>query len=239
MDYNKHIIINTSQLYDLAFLQLIIRYNLLNVLMFTLNNCYVYTLFLGSKDCITSMPIVDNEMPMIYDPATNLTIYPNRQGHIILEYNKPIRMSCVGSHFVSPFYDPNISEITIKCIKRHKLQYNGTDYLLNRFRCLNVPVSSITVTDDMCQVVNSEIINVGFQTKNKHIILYRICFHTKKKTTLYTWYYVDVPKFRYIQNSTTKPNFIKTGTFGSLNVDAAYEKQVSRYIALKCIIVFI
>lgn len=178
-------------------------------------------------------------MPMIYDPETNLTVYPNRQGHIIFKYNTPIRMSCVGSHFVSPFNDPDVSEITIKCINRHKLNYNSTDYSFNQFRCLNVPASSIVLSDEMCQVANSQVISVGFQTKNKHIILYRICFHTKKITTLYTWYYVDVPKYRYVQNSTSKPNFIKTATFGSIDVDAAYEKQVSRYIALKCLIIFI
>lgn len=231
--------INTSQICDLVYLLLKITYNLFNVLMFPFLICYVYTLFLGSNDCILSMPMLDNEMPMIYDPETNLTVYPNRQGHIIFKQNKSISMSCVGNHFVSPFNDSNISEITIKCINRHKLQYNGTDYSFDQFRCQKVPVSSVSITNEMCQVVNSVIINVGFQTKNKHIVLYRICFHTRRKTTIYSWYYVDVPKFRYIQNSTTKPSFLKTKALGSLDVDGAYAKQVSRYIALKCIIVFI
>lgn len=179
------------------------------------------------------MPQFDFETPMIYDPETNLTVYPNRQSHIILKFNTSIRLSCVGNHFVSPFYREDISEITVKCINRHLLRYNDSDYSLESYRCQRVPVASLIPTDQMCQVYDGVVMNVGFETKNKFSVLYRLCFHTEKKTTLYTWYYLDVPRYRYIQNTTTKPKYIKTESFKPIDVEAAYANQVSRYIAFK------
>lgn len=118
------------------------------------------------------------------------------------------------------------SEVTVKCVNGYTLSYNGEEHDFDMFRCSALPKAKLTAANASCNGIVNGVFNVGFYTKEP-LNLYKVCFDTKIKRTLYSWTYLNLPSFDGIQWSTTLPKFVKTENFKSFNMVDVYNHKVS------------
>lgn len=148
-------------------------------------------------------------------------------GNLIVKPNEYIKLSCTGSFFISPFLDRKINEISVKCIHKNYVTYRDKSYDFNKFICNDTPPPNLRMTNLSCQN-NSRVLEVGFQTKNKNIPFYRICFDLEHKNTLYVWYNLQSPYIKRRQISRFRPHYVKTRSFYPLKINMVYKLQVSK-----------
>lgn len=180
-------------------------------LLFTLNNSHINILFKGPFDCIVSVPSEGNNMPIpLVTTSTGkpTVIYPDDDGKFIIRHNNHFNMSCAGSEFTSPLHIGHDKLVTT-CLNG-SLVYRGKNYVFDQFKCRRNPKPTILVTKKICQMMSNRIIEVGFRTSFGFIVLYKVCFDTNFKSTVYAWYFVNPPINNYHQKSVFEPAFIKS-----------------------------
>lgn len=140
------------------------------------------------------------------DDDSSMIIYPDENGQFIIKHNNKLIMSCPGNKFISP-NRIGLKNLAAKCFNGN-LKYKGRIYDFNKFKCATNPKPKIVVTQNMCQELSNNVIEVGFETFYGFKILYKICFDVYLKNTLYTWYFVNLPINNYIQHSAFEPKFV-------------------------------
>lgn len=182
-------------------------------------------------DCKLWVPFQDYNMPIPITANTSSPeiISPNVNGNLIVKHNEYIKLSCTGSFFISPIINRNINEISVKCYQKNVVIYRDKSYKFNEFVCNDTPRPNIKMTQLTCQNSgHNRVLEVGFQTKNKNIPFYRICFDTKYKNTLYVWYSLQSPYIKRRQINRLRPSFIFTKFYVPLKINRVYKQQVSK-----------
>lgn len=180
-------------------------------------------------DCKLWVPFQDYNMPIpiTANTSTPEIVSPNMNGNLIVKRNEFIKLSCPGSFFVSPIISRKITEISVKCFHKNIVEYYNKTYSFNDFICNDIPRPNIRLTKLTCQN-NNKVLEVGFQTKNRNIPFYRICFDFEYKNTLYVWYNLQSPYIKRRQNSRLRPSYILTRSYRPLKINKLYKNQVSK-----------
>lgn len=167
-------------------------------------------------------------MAIPYQP--NITgakiIPPGKNGYIYVGHGEYFQFSCSSFTFVSPTSCKGKTEVTVKCLKKNTVSYNGRRYNFDIFRCSKVPKAKLMITNKTCNGEKNGVFNIGFDTK-VDLTLYKVCFDTKIKHTLYAWNYVNTPTLKSIQTSKLIPQFVKSEHFQDINMVQVYSSQVS------------
>lgn len=163
------------------------------------------------------IPFITNSTPAI--------IHPNKYGFFTIKAQDEFKLGCGDSEFVSPV--TGVREITVKCLTTTYLQFNERKYQFDRFRCKEIPIPKMVMTNQRCQNDGSVIAKVGFPTPSAFLVLYKLCFDPKQGYTEYAWYHVYSPIYKLRQVSTGKTHYFKTKNFGDINIEKQYINQVS------------
>lgn len=163
-------------------------------------------------------------------------IRPRSDGVMTFKHNSRIKLSCTYEPFVRPI--ENVSEITVKCLNGSLVEYNDKVYEFDLFKCNTVPKPTLKRTNTSCQgKPENEVLEVGFETEDAFLIVYKICFDTKARNTLYSWYHVHAPYLQAYDKLYVKPALNFTTIFGDVHPPTQYELQVStRRIKKICIV---
>lgn len=174
------------------------------------------------------MPSVDNDLPILFksNATKSKVIYPDKNGNMVLKHKEKFKLSCGrGNKFVTPMrYGPY--ELDVKCLNGTFIQYRNYTYTLDVFRCKTAPMSTMRITQKTCKSVNYNVVEVGFQTKTAFLLLYRICFDSWNKNTLYTWHFVNAPLYKLRQKPKLKPKFSEPVLFNKVDILSDYANQV-------------
>lgn len=187
----------------------------------------IITLLVGPHDCVVSVPRDGNHMPipLVTSSAGEPTvIYPDENGKFIIRHESYLNMSCAGSKFTSPSRVV-LENVVATCLKG-MLMYEGKKYDFDQFKCSRNPKPTLSVTRHICQRMTDRIIEVGFKTGFGFIVLYKVCFDTVFKSTLYTWHVVNPPLNNFRQNSVVEPTLINPYLKDD-DVEEEYQKMVS------------
>lgn len=150
-----------------------------------------------------------------------------KDGVMTFKHNSYIKLSCTSEIFVRPVQ--NVHEVTVKCLNGSLVEYEDQVYEFDLFRCDTIPKPTLKKTNVACQNNTDNIIaEVGFQTSDAFLKLYNICFNTKTKTPVYSWYHLKAPHFQPYDKLYIKPKLNYTDLYGKVNPIEHYKSQVSK-----------
>lgn len=172
-----------------------------------------------------------------------MIIYPDRNGFLNIKHNDTFKLACIDKEFSWPFR-LGVTELMVTCLNETFVEYRRQKYPFEKFKCKNMPVSKFVVTLKKCQNKNTTFVaRVGFQTRRSFLNVYRVCFDTRNKNPLYTWYQLTAPKSYRFQatnwSGVLSKQFYKTKSYGNMSVNSLYVNQVSTYIKLKYFVIFL
>lgn len=190
-------------------------------------NCLIKYLFQVKEDCSLTVPYEDYNMPIpITANSTNPTIiYPDKNGTFIIKQFDIFRVVCSETKFQYPL-NFNESDLTVKCLGKNLLEYDGKMYQWDKFKCEVIPKPLTVVTKQKC-LSKYSIIKVGFNAYNAFLSSYKICYDVWTRNLLYAWYVVKTPHYNIRQISFSKPEFVPSRMFGDANINGYYNRQVS------------
>lgn len=155
-------------------------------------------------------------------------LVPDLHGNVFLKHKAKFRLSCTNGRFQRADIS-NERDIEVSCLRGDTLLYKGKKFRFLEFKCNKIPSSRLVLTGYRCQNEQYNIATVGFQTNEKMVILYNVCFDRSTKSAMYTWYKVNTPYRDARQNVPfERPGFVKTKQlYGILDVNDLYMNQVS------------
>lgn len=193
--------------------------------------------FSDTTDCYFRVHKIDDYMPIPIVANSSRPTIPRMDdnGYLYLKQDEEMELTC-GDH---PFHRPcapTVSHITIKCLNRTFVEYNGNAYKFKQFICKRRPVPKLRVTDKHCQrLETTNIVEVGFSLKynsedkaNQFLTLYKVCYMTKYKHAMYAWHMVKPPFLHgFQQQPDHKQDFLSNNFKGRGDMAKVYERQVS------------
>lgn len=181
------------------------------------------------------MAEVDFNMPIPFTPYTKppLVIMPDRNGFLNIKEGTDFKLACINHEFSWP-RRVGITEVMVKCLNETFVMYKDHIYDFKKFKCNGTPTSKLVITVRKCQGNNNTFVaRIGFQARKAFLNLYRVCFDTTTKDSLYAWYQLETPKsYRYQManwSGVLTKKFYPTKLYDKFNVSEAYDNQVSTF----------
>lgn len=179
--------------------------------------------------CFYLLPYKDYTFPVPFlgNGSDAQIIRVGKSGLVYVDEGATFHLACPGSKFRLPEY-VNGSLVTGICLNQTYFEYNGEAVSFHQFRCEKMPSHSLQRTKETCQEIDYDILDVGFKTEYSFLSSYKICFDRKYKNAIYAWYFVQAPKYKFLQDREISPNFMQTrDAFDKIDVFKTYAQQVS------------